>query len=91
MIRLSLGLCLMPVLPPKHIRLRYGAEDLTPPQAHEVIRGSEDAPQVLPHQLASGLTEDNVDLLQGLVLGLWHEEQLVDPAHDSDAAIEAQG
>ena len=80
MLRLSLALGLVSILLTKHIRLGHRAKDPAPPEVQEVIRGRQDTPQILPHQLASGLAENDVDLLQGLILGLRHEEQLVEPA-----------
>ena len=57
-------------------------------QVGHVLR---DALEVLPDELARRLGEEDVDLLERLVLRLRHEGQLVEPAHDGDAAVEAEG
>lgn len=46
---------------------------------------------VLAHDGGRRPREELVDLLEGLVLGLGHEEDLVEPADGGDAAIETQG
>lgn len=57
---------------------------------HEIVECAHDARKILLNQLSSWLAEDDVDLLQSLVLSFWHEQQLVDPSHDSDTSVEAQ-
>lgn len=59
-----------------------------PGQIGHVLR---DALEVLADELAGGLGEEDVDLFEGLVLGLGHEGELVEPAEDGDAAVEAEG
>ena len=71
-------------------RLIARPEHLPPPPPHQIAHVLRNAPQVLPYQLARRLAEQDIDLLQRLVLGLRHEEQLVEPADDGDAAVEAE-
>jgi hypothetical protein len=55
-------------------------KDLLESEAKEVVGGFLDVLPVLSDQLAGRLREDKVDLLEGLVLGLGHEEELVEPS-----------
>ena len=50
-----------------------------------------DALEILLDELAGGLGEEDVDFLEGLILSLGHEGELVEPAEDGDAAVEAEG
>lgn len=65
-------------------------EDLLPPESQQVVRRLLDVLPVLGDDLAGGPGEDEVDLLERLVLGLRHEEHLVKPTEDGDAAVEAE-
>lgn len=58
---------------------------------HQIGQILRDALQILPDELARGLGEEDVDLLERLVLGLGHKGELVEPAEDGDAAVEAEG
>lgn len=60
-------------------------------EADEIVGRLLDVLPVLGDQLARGLREDEVDLLERLVLGLGHEEQLVEPTDKGDAAVETGG
>ncbi len=71
--------------------LRARFEHPAPPAAGQIGHVLRDALEVLPDELAGGLGEENVDFLEGFVLGLGHEGELVEPADDGDAAVEAEG
>lgn len=62
-----------------------------PPAREEVSKRSGGVLDVLVDNLPRRPLEDEIDLLEGLVLGLGHEEDLVDPADGGDATVEAQG
>ena len=64
-------------------------EDLLKSETEEIVGGLLDVLPVLSDELAGGLREDEVDLLEGLVLGLGHEEQLVEPADEGNTAVKA--
>ena len=91
MIRLRPTVSLMPILLPKDIALRHRREHLPPPKRNNITRRDHGTPQILLDQLTGRLAEDDVDLLERLVLRLGHEEDLVEPAEDGDAAVEAEG
>lgn len=55
-------------------------EHLLESEAEEIVGGLLDVLPVLSDELASGLREDEVDLLKGLIFGLRHEEELVEPS-----------
>jgi hypothetical protein len=55
-------------------------EDLLESEAKKIVGGLLDVLPVLSDKLARGLREDEVDLLESLVLGLGHEEELVEPS-----------
>ena len=46
--------------------------------------------EILPNELARGLGEEDVDFLEGFILRLRHECQLIEPTEDGDAAVEAE-
>ena len=73
------------------LALRDWGEDLLPAETDEVIGSNQTASEVLLDESRSRLAEDDVDLLESLVLGLGHEEDLVYPTEDSNATIEAEG
>jgi hypothetical protein len=81
----------MPIVPPEHIGLTDRTENLPPPARKKVFSRDHGTPKVLSDQLTRGLTENNVNLLERLVLRLGHEQNLVEPANDSDTAIESKG
>ena len=68
-----------------------GRKDPGEPKVEQIAGSLGGLPEILGDELAGGLSEDEVDLLEGLVLGLGHEEDLVEPAEDGDAAVEAEG
>ena len=49
-------------------------------ETQEIVGGLLDVLPVLSNELAGGLREDEVNLLKSLVLGLRHEEELVEPS-----------
>jgi hypothetical protein len=55
-------------------------EDLLESEAKKIVGGLLDVLPVLSDKLAGRLGEDKIDLLQSLVLGLRHEEELVEPS-----------
>jgi hypothetical protein len=55
-------------------------EDLLESEAKEIVGGLLDVLPVLGDELAGGLGEDEINLLKRLVLGLGHEEELVEPS-----------
>jgi hypothetical protein len=55
-------------------------KDLLQSEAKKIVSSFLDVLPVLSDQLAGRLREDKVDLLEGLVLGLGHEEELVEPS-----------
>lgn len=55
-------------------------EDLLESEAKEIVGGLLDVLPVLSDELAGRLREDKVDLLESLILGLGHEEELVEPS-----------
>lgn len=55
-------------------------EDLLESEAKEIVSGLLDVLPVLSNELAGRLGEDKIDFLEGLVLGLGHEEELVEPS-----------
>jgi hypothetical protein len=55
-------------------------EDLLESEAEKIVGGLLDVLPVLSDKLAGRLGEDKIDLLQSLVLGLRHEEELVEPS-----------
>jgi len=55
-------------------------EHLLESEAKKIVGGLLDVLPVLGNELAGGLREDKVDLLKSLVLGLGHEEELVEPS-----------
>lgn len=57
----------------------------------QIAHGLSAALQVLTHELASWLAEDDVDFLERFVLRLRHEQDLVKPAEHGYAAVEAEG
>jgi hypothetical protein len=57
-------------------------EDLLESEAKKIIGGLLDVLPVLSDKLAGGLREDKINLLESLVLGLGHEEELVEPSVD---------
>lgn len=65
-------------------------EDLLDAEVKQVVGNSHGALSVLPDELASRHHEELVNLLEGLVLGLVHKEDLVEPAEHRDSAVEAQ-
>ena len=80
----------MAILLPEHIRLADRRENLAPSKAKEVSDRDHRTPEILSHELACRLAEDDINLLQGLVLGLRHEEDLVEPSDHGDAAVESK-
>lgn len=70
--------------------LGTGPKDPAPSPFRQIRHVLRDALEVLSDERAGGLGEEDVDLLEGLVLGLGHEGQLVEPAEDGDAAVEAE-
>ena len=62
-----------------------------PPAPCQIRQILPDALEVLPDEEGRRLREDDVDFLQRLILGLGHEGELVEPAEDGDAAVEAEG
>lgn len=81
----------MPILLPKNITLRHRRKHLPPSKGNKITSRDHGTPQILLDQLTGRLAEDDIDLLERLVLGLGHEEDLVEPAKDGDAAVEAEG
>ena len=55
-------------------------EHLLESEAKKIVGGLLDVLPVLSNELAGGLREDEVNLLKSLVLGLRHEEELVEPS-----------
>jgi hypothetical protein len=55
-------------------------EDLLESEAKKIVGGLLNVLPVLSNKLAGGLREDKVDLFESLVLGLGHEEELVEPS-----------
>ena len=53
-------------------------------EAEEIVGGLLDILPVLSDKLAGGLREDKVNLLKSFVLGLGHEEELVEPSVEED-------
>ena len=74
----------------RQLTLRAGRKDFTKPEMREIARRLSDGPQILPHEQRRRLTEQDIDLLERLILGLGHEEQLIEPAEHGDAAVEAE-
>ena len=66
-------------------------EHSSPPEVKDIADGLGATLQILPHQLARRLAEQNVNPLKCLVLCLRHEEDLVEPADHSDTTVEAEG
>jgi hypothetical protein len=62
-------------------------KDLLESEAKKIVGSLLDVLPVLSDKLAGGLREDKVDLLEGLVLGLGHEEELVEPSEDTISMI----
>jgi hypothetical protein len=62
-------------------------KDLLESEAKKIVGGLLDVLPVLSDKLAGRLREDKVDLLEGLVLGLGHEEELVEPSEDTISMI----
>lgn len=60
-------------------------KDLLESEAEQIVGGFFDVLPVLGHKLAGRLGEDKIDLLERLILCLGHEEELVEPAHESDS------
>ena len=71
--------------------LRTRPKHPAPPPLCQIRHILRHALEVLPDELARGLREEDVDFLEGLVLRLGHKGQLVEPAEDGDAAVEAEG
>lgn len=65
-------------------------EHLFKPKVSQIPRYLDAILQILLHNHRSRLGEELIYLLEGLVLGLGHEEDLVEPAENGDTAIEAQ-
>ena len=74
-------------LPPPLIILN---KHLPKPQMQQITRHLHRALRILPNQLPRRLLEKLVNLLQRLVLGLRHEEDLVEPAQHRNAPVKAQ-
>lgn len=55
-------------------------EHLLESEAKEIVGGLLDVLPVLSDELAGRLREDKINLLEGLILGLGHEEELVEPS-----------
>ena len=56
----------------------------------KVAGGLSNVTKVLLYQLTRRLAKENVDFFKCLILGLRHEQQLVEPAKNGNAAIEPQ-
>jgi hypothetical protein len=76
----------MKTLPPLHLSLEHLAETEAAKISHSLL----DASPVLGHDFSRRTREDGVNLLKRLVLGLGHEEDLVDLADKGNASVEAQ-
>jgi len=74
-------------LPPPLIILN---KHLPKPQMQQITRHLHRALRILTNQLPRRLLEKLVNLLQRLVLGLRHEEDLVEPAQHRNAPVKAQ-
>lgn len=68
-----------------------GGKDLSEPEMGKITHGPRGVAEVLSDQLARGLAEDQVNLFEGLVLGFWHEQDLVDPPEHGDPPVEPEG
>ena len=75
----------------RQLALRRRSEHLAPSEVDEITCALRDTFQILPHELSCRLREKHIDFLQGLVLRLRREEQLVKPPHHGDTTVEAQG
>ena len=71
--------------------LRARFKDPAPPAVRQIGHILRDALEVLSDELARRLGEEDVDFLEGFILGLGHEGQLIEPADDGDSAVEAEG
>jgi len=81
---------LMPVFLSENVRLAHRRKDLAPSEGKEIRRCDHGAPEVLSHELARRLAEDNINLLKCFVLGLRHEKNLVKPSEYGDTTVESQ-
>jgi len=70
--------------------LRARPEDAAPAEGNQIAEGLGAALKVLCDELAGRRGEEDVNLLKGLILSLRHEEDLIEPAEDGDAAVEAE-
>lgn len=66
-------------------------EDLLESEVQQVVRDLSSALSILADELHGGLLEEKVDLLKSLVLGLVHEEDLIEPSEHGNATVEAEG
>ena len=71
--------------------LRARLKHPAPPAPRQIGHILRDALEILPDELAGRLGEEDVDFLEGFVLRLRHEGQLIEPADDGDAAVEPEG
>ncbi len=66
-------------------------KDRSPPPCKDISHSLFRARNILPHKHARRFWKHEIDLLERLVFGFWHEEDLVEPADDGDAAVETEG
>lgn len=81
---------LMTILLPENITLRNRRENLAPSAMNEIVSSNQTTSQVFLDKLSSRLTEDHIDFLKRLILGLRHEENLVEPTEHGDTTVEAE-
>ena len=70
--------------------LRTRPKHPAPPAPRQIRHVLRHALEILPHELTRRLREEDVDFLEGFVLRLGHERELVEPADDGDAAVKAE-
>jgi len=70
---------------------RGGVQKHRPPPPMENITDSLlTTSNILPHQLSRWLRKYKINFLQGFILRLRHKENLVEPSHHRDPAIESE-
>ena len=70
--------------------LRTRPKNPPPPAPRQIRHILRDALEILPDQSTRRLGKQDVDFLQRLILRLGHKGELVEPAEDGDAAVEAE-